>query len=142
MNRKTESASAGDSVAIRINDQIDLNRGDMIVKTGERPKSGNEITLMACWFNERPLKTGFKYVLRHHTNETSCIINSVNYKIDINTLEKNFKAGEIGMNDIANLTIKCSKPLFYDSYRTNNITGSLIIIEEGTNETVGAGMIE
>lgn len=142
MNRNTGSASAGDSVAVRINDQVDVNRGDMIVKPDKLPKSGNDITLMACWFNERPLKTGFKYVLRHHTNEATCVIDSVNYKININTLEKNYEAKEIRMNDIASITIRSSKPLFFDSYRINNVTGSLILIEEGTNETVAAGMIE
>ncbi len=142
MNRNTKSASAGDSVAVRIKDQIDINRGDLIVKTCEQPGSGNDIDLMVCWFNERPLRTGVKYLLRHYTNEASCIIRSVNYKIDINTLEKKPEPGEIRMNDIANITIKTSKPLFYDSYKRNNITGSLIFIEEGTNETVAAGMID
>ena len=114
----------------------------MIVKAGELRESGQDITLMSCWFNEKALKTGHKYLVRNNTSEVSCIIKSVNYKMNINTLEKDPEDLSVNMNDIANISIRTSKPLFYDSFRKNNITGSLVFIEEGTNETVGAGMIE
>jgi sulfate adenylyltransferase subunit 1 len=114
----------------------------MIVKTGELPESGQDITVMTCWFNERPLKSGRRYTVRNNTNETSCMIKSVNYKMNISTLEKDIRDIPVNMNDIANISIRTSKPLFYDSYRKNNITGSIVFIEEGTNETVGTGMIE
>lgn len=135
-------AITGDSVSITLEDQIDISRGDMIVKAGELPQSGQDITLMACWFNEKPLKSGRKYIIRNNTNETTCIITSINYKMNINTLDKETLDLSVNMNDIANISIRTSKPLFYDSYRKNNITGSIIFIEEGLNETAGAGMIE
>jgi sulfate adenylyltransferase subunit 1 len=141
MQKKLTEANAGDSVSFTLDAQIDISRGDMIVKSGELPQSGNDITLMTCWFNERPLKTGGKYLVRNNTNETSCIIKSVNYKMNISTLEKDYSDLNVHMNDISNISIRTAKPLFFDSYKKNNITGSLILIEEGTNETVGAGMI-
>jgi sulfate adenylyltransferase subunit 1 len=142
MEKHSVSATAGDSISITLEDQIDISRGNMIVKAGELPESNQDITLMACWFNERPLITGRRYIVRNNTNETSCIVISVNYKMNINNLERDMKDLSVNMNDIANISIRTSKPLFYDSFRKNNITGSLVFIEEGTNETVGAGMIE
>lgn len=142
MNKHLPYASQGESVTMTILDQIDINRGDMIVRPDELPRNGNDITLMACWFNERPLRTGVKYLLRANSTETSCVVKSVNYKMNIETLERDESDKDIRMNDIANITIRTAKQLFYDSYKTNNITGSLILIEEGTNETIAAGMIE
>jgi sulfate adenylyltransferase subunit 1 len=141
MNEDLPSATAGDSVTISLRDQIDISRGDMIVKTGELPKSGQDITLMTCWFNEKQLKTGGRYLVRNGANETNCVIRTVNYKMNINTLEKDVDDHNVNMNDIASISIRTAKPLYYDPYRQNNITGSLILIEEGTNETVAAGMI-
>ena len=135
-------AIAGDSVTITLEDSIDISRGNLIVKSGDQPQTGQDITLMLCWFNERPLKPGGKYLLRHNTNETTCMIKSVNHRMNIDTLEKDTSELNIRMNDIANVTIRTSQPLSYDSYKKNNITGSLILIEEGANETVAAGMIE
>jgi sulfate adenylyltransferase subunit 1 len=142
MGKRRSFASSGDSISITLEDQIDISRGDMIVKTGEIPEVGQEITLMACWFNERPLKPGGRYIVRNNTNESGCQIKSVNYRMNINTFEKDTDDLAVKMNDIANISIRTSKPLFFDNYRKNNITGSLVFIEEGTNETVGAGMIE
>jgi sulfate adenylyltransferase subunit 1 len=139
--KRLSEASTGDSVCLTLQDPIDISRGDMIVKAGELPHSARDINLMICWFNERQLKTGVKYLVRTNTNETTCIIKSVNYKININNLEKNSTDKDIRMNDISNISIRTSKPLFFDTYVRNNTTGSLIFIEEGTNETVGAGMI-
>ena len=139
---KTLSESiAGDSVAISLEDQIDISRGDMIVASDDLPRISQEINLMICWFNERPLKNGGKYLIRINSNEAGCIIRNVNYRLNINTLEKDTDNTEVNMNDIADITIKTSKPVFYDSYKKNNITGSMIFIDEGTNETVAAGMI-
>ena len=142
MGKSLPAANNGDSVSIVLADQVDIGRGNLIVRTGELPESSQDITLMTCWFNERPLKPGGKYLVRNYSNESQCIIRSVNYKMNINTLEQDTNDKDVKMNDIANITIRTAKPLFYDSYRKNNITGSLIFIEEGTNETVAAGMIE
>jgi sulfate adenylyltransferase subunit 1 len=132
---------AGDSVAISLEDQIDISRGDMLVSTDDVPVISQDINLMICWFNEHPLKVGGKYIIRINSNEAGCIIKSVNYRMDINNLEHDFENTTINMNDIADINIRTSKPIFFDSYKKNNITGSLIFIDEGTNETVAAGMI-
>lgn len=142
MEKSTEDAGTGDSITITLSDQIDINRGNLIVRTNEFPREGQDINLMLCWFNEHPLRPGGKYLLRNYTNETVCVVKNVNYRINIHNLEKENAGQTIGMNDIANVSIRTSKPLFYDSYRKNNTTGSLILIEEGTNETVAAGMID
>ncbi|MCU0405358.1 MAG: GTP-binding protein [Ignavibacteriaceae bacterium] len=133
---------AGDSVTISLEDQIDISRGDMLVSPYAIPKISQDIKLMVCWFNEKPLKVGGRYLVRLNINETGCLIKAVNYKVNINTLEDDFGSTLIKMNDIANIKIMTSKPVFFDSYKKNNITGSLIFIDEGTKETVGAGMIE
>jgi sulfate adenylyltransferase subunit 1 len=139
--KKLDECTAGDSVSICLEDEIDISRGDMLVTSGDIPAISQEINLIACWFNEKSLRPGGKYLLRTNSNEAGCIIKSINYRLDISTLKHDFENISIGMNDIANLTIKTSKPIFFDSYRKNNITGSVIFIDEGTNETVGAGMI-
>ena len=132
---------AGDSVSISLEDQIDISRGDMLVSTDDLPVISQDINLMICWFNEKPMKIGGRYLLRLNSNEAGCIIKSVNYRMNINTLENDLENTVINMNDIAYITIKTSKPVFFDSYKKNNITGSTIFIDEGTNETVAAGMI-
>ena len=142
MNKQLDEVTSGDSVSLLIEDQLDINRGDMIVKADELPFSGLEITVMLCWFNERELKTNVKYLLRNNTHETNCIIKSVNYKMNINTLDRDYSDSSVRMNDIASVVIRCSKIIYYDKYKSNNNTGSLILIEEGTNETIAAGMIE
>jgi sulfate adenylyltransferase subunit 1 len=139
---KTLSESiAGDSVAISLEDHIDISRGDMLVSVNDLPVISQDINLIICWFNERPMKVGGKYLIRNNSNEAGCIIKSVSYRMNINNLEKDYENTVINMNDIADITIKTSKPLFFDSYKKNNITGSIIFIDEGTNETLAAGMI-
>lgn len=136
-----KTATAGDSVTITLEDHIDVSRGDLIVKAGDMPESGQDITLMACWFNERPLQLNGRYIVRNYSNDAGCIIKSVDFKVNIDTLQKETSDVEVKMNEIAEIRIRTSRPLFYDSYKKNNITGSLILVDEGTNETVAAGMI-
>jgi len=132
---------SGESVTISLEDQIDIGRGDMLVSSDDLPVISQDINLMICWFNEHPMKVGGKYLIRLNSNEAGCIIKSVNYRMNINNLEKDYKNTTIYMNDIADINIKTSKPIFFDSYKKNNITGSMIFIDEATNETVAAGMI-
>jgi sulfate adenylyltransferase subunit 1 len=141
MGKTLTKTIAGDSVAISLEDQIDISRGDMLVSPDDIPVISQDINLIICWFNEKPLQAGGKYLLRMNTNEAGCVIKTVNYRMNINTLEKDFEDIEIKMNDIANIRIRTSKPVFFDAYKKNNITGSLILIDEGTNETVASGMI-
>ncbi len=129
------------SITLTLEDDIDISRGDMLVKPDNLPTIDQDLTLMICWFNEKPLQLNSRYVIRHTTNEVRCIIKAVDFKMNINTMEKNPDDKQIRMNDIARIAIKTSKPLFFDSYQKNRYTGGLIFIDETTNETVGAGMI-
>lgn len=129
------------SVTLRLSDDIDISRGDMIVGDDDLPKTGQEIDLMVCWLNEKAMVLGGKYTIRHTTAELRCVIRDVKYKMDINTLEENTKDKNVGLNEIARISIKTTKPIFYDSYVDNHISGSVSIIDEATNNTVGAGMI-
>lgn len=141
MNESLELAFPPQSVTFTLEDDIDISRGDMIVKQNNMPLIGQDITAMICWLNEKPLRPGAKYWIRHTTKEARCIVKEVNFKIDINSLEKNYSDKHIGLNEIAEITLRTTQPLFYDSYRKNKITGSLVLIDEGTNETICAGMI-
>ena len=113
----------------------------MIVPADQKPKVGQEVDLMVCWLSEKPMVLGGKYVIRHTTSELRGIIRAVTYKVNINNLEENREDQSVGLNEIARISLKTSKPIFYDSYKDNHITGSVIIIDEATNNTVGAGMI-
>ncbi|MDP4205732.1 MAG: GTP-binding protein [Bacteroidota bacterium] len=134
-------AGFGESVNITLEDDIDISRGDMIVCSENPPLIGQEITMMVCWFNERPLQPRNKYIIRHTSSEAKCVIRQIEYKVNINTLEQENDCQQLKMNDIACISIKTTKPLFFDEYRKNTITGSVILIDEATNETVAAGMI-
>jgi len=137
-----EEAFPPSSVTILLEDEIDISRGDMIVRENNSPTTGQDIDLMVCWFNDnRPLKQRDKFIIRHTTQELRCIIKEVRYKMNVNTLHRDQEDKTINMNDIARITIRTTKPLYYDSYRRNRITGSLLFVDENTNETVGAGMI-
>ncbi len=136
-----EQAHAPMSVTVLLEDDIDISRGDMIVRENNQPEVSQDVEIMVSWFNERPLQLRGKYTLMHTTKECRCIIKDIQYKLDINTLHRNLEDKDVKMNDIARVTLRTTKPLFADSYRRNRITGSVILIDEGTNETVGAGMI-
>ena len=141
---KTEidEAYAPESVTIELKDDIDISRGDTIVKADDLlPRQGQDITLDVCWFNERPLAVRNKYIVRQTTSESLAIVRSINFKRNIGTLEQE-PATELKMNDIAEIEIHTASPLVYDSYQYNRITGSVIFIDADTNETVGAGMIK
>ena len=105
------------------------------------PLQGNQFDLMICWLSEVPMNPGSKYSLKHTTKDLRCVIKEVKYKIDIDNLEKNYEDKSIGLNEIARISIKTTKPIFYDSYKVNRVTGSVILIDEATNNTVCAGMI-
>ena len=129
------------SVTLLLEDDFDLGRGDMIVREHNKPEVTQDIEVMICWFSDRPLQPNGKYILKHTGSEVRCIIREVRYKLDINTLSRNQHDLNIGMNDIARVFLRTTRPLFTDSYRKNRTTGSLILIDEATNETAGAGMI-
>lgn len=113
----------------------------MIVPADHQPQVSQEVDVMICWLNEKAMVIGGKYVIRHTTSEVRGVIREVVYKVNINNLDHDKEDKSIGLNEIGRVRLKTSKPIFYDSYKENHITGSLIIIDEATNNTVGAGMI-
>ena len=129
------------SATILLEDDLDLSRGDMIVRTNNQPDITQDLEVMVCWFSEKALQERGKYTIMHTTQEARCVIKEIRYKLDINTLHRDLDNKDIRMNDIARVVLRTTKPLFVDEYRKNRITGSIIIIDEGTNNTVGAGMI-
>jgi sulfate adenylyltransferase subunit 1 len=136
-----EVIHAPQSAIITLEDDLDISRGCMIVSSENGIKQSQDIELMVCWLGEKPMVPGGKYIVKHTTSDVKCMIKEFKYKVNINTLEKDFEDRNIGLNDIGCISIRTTKPLFYDSYRQNRFTGSLILIDEATNVTVGAGMI-
>ena len=141
MDGELDEAFPPMSIVMTLNDEIDISRGDMIVRTNNQPHIGQDIELMICWHNDKPLNPRGKYTIRHTSQELRCIVKDVRYKVNINTLHRIEDDLNIKLNDIGRIAIRTTKPLFYDSYRRNRATGSVILIDEFTNETVGAGMI-
>lgn len=129
------------SVIMTMEDDIDISRGDIIVKENNFPKIAQEIDVMLTWMNEKPLKISSKVLIKHTTRETKAIISDILYEVDINTLHKNENINEMNLNSIGRVKIKTALPIFTDSYIKNRITGSLIIIDINTHETIAAGQI-
>lgn len=130
------------SVAIRLEDDIDVSRGDMLVRPNNKPQSVQDLDVMLCWLNNRSPSPRAKYILRHTTKEVRCMIQEIVYKMNINSLHREEEDLEIRANDIARMKIRTTKPLLIDPYEVNRTTGSIILIDEATNETVAAGMIK
>lgn len=141
MDGELEEAFPPMSVVMTLEDEIDISRGDLIAKPGNKPLVGQDLEIMVCWLNARSLDPAKKYVLRHTSREARCLIKDVRYKIDINNLHRMENDRTIGMNDVGRILIRTSIPLSYDKYKANRSTGSLILVDEFTNETVGAGII-
>lgn len=129
------------SVVIRLEDEIDISRGDMLVRANNQPKVTQDVDVMLCWMHPNGPQSRAKYVIRHTTQEARCLIKDIRYKVDINTLHRLEDDKNITINDILRVQLRVTKPLFLDSYKRNRNTGSLILIDEHTNETVAAGMI-
>jgi sulfate adenylyltransferase subunit 1 len=129
------------SVVMTLEDEIDISRGDMLVKANNPPEASQDVEAMVCWFSQKPMETRGKYLLRHTTKETKAIVQELRYQVDIETLHKKEGTSALGMNDIGRISLRTASPLFYDSYRRNRLTGSFILIDPGTHETVAAGMI-
>ena len=136
-----ESAHPPMSVSLTLKDDIDISRGDLIAGIDHPPASSGEITAMICWMNPRPLQINGRYALKHTTKDVKCLVKDVEYVLNINTLKEDRENRKVGMNDIARIRIQTVKPLCFDPYSQNRITGSLILIDEATHETVAAGMI-
>ncbi|MBK8384707.1 MAG: sulfate adenylyltransferase subunit CysN [Accumulibacter sp.] len=133
-------AVAEQSVTLLLADEIDISRGDMIVKTGELPQVTKQIDAMLCWLSESPLDPRRKYLLRHTTRDTKAMLAGIEFRVDINTMERQ-TAELLAMNDIARVRFKLAQPIFADPYAESRGTGAFIVIDESSNNTVGAGMI-
>jgi sulfate adenylyltransferase subunit 1 len=137
-----EQAFAPLSCTMTLEDEIDISRGDMIVKPNNPPEKEQVIEAMICWFSEdTQLQPRGKYHLRHTTKEVKAIVQEIKYKVNINTLHKIEDETTFGLNEIGHVSIRTSAPLLFDSYRRNRQTGSFVLIDSQTNETVAAGMI-
>lgn len=136
-----DKAFAPMSVTITLEDEIDISRGDIIAKPNNRPESEQDVDLMVCWMNQKPVNLNTKFYIRHTTKEVRGVLKEIQYKLDINSLQRLENVDQLVMNDIARVKIRTAQPLSFDSYRKNRITGSIILVDEGTNETVAAGMI-
>jgi sulfate adenylyltransferase subunit 1 len=134
-------AHAPMSVSITLEDDIDVGRGDMIVRSNNKPDASQDIEVMLCWLNNNSAKPNAKYTIKHTSNDQKAMIKEVVYKIDINSLDRVTDNKVLNMNDISKVKLRTTKPLMVDSYRENRITGSVILVDDTTNETVAAGMI-
>ncbi len=137
-----ERAFPPESVTVLLDDDFDLSRGDMIVRANNKPEITQDVEIMLVWFDsDKPLQLKGKYTLMHTSQQVRCVVKEIRYKLDINSLHRLEEETDIHMNDVARVVLRTTKPLFVDAYRKNRITGSLILVDEGTNNTVGAGMI-
>lgn len=138
--QQLERAIHEQSVTLLLEDEIDISRGDMIVKSAELPESVKQIDATVCWLSETPMSPARTYLVRHTTREAKAKIARIDYRLDVNTLEQQ-SVTSLAMNDIARITLKLAQPIVADRYASNRATGAFIIIDESTNNTVGAGMI-
>lgn len=134
-------AFAPQSIAMTLEDEIDISRGDMIVKANNPPHQSQDIEAMICWFSNTPLLARNKVIIRHTTKETKAIVQAIQYKVDVNTLHKQEDSTDLKLNEIGRISLRTAAPLFYDSYQKNRNTGSFILIDPRTDETLAAGMI-
>jgi len=139
--KEIDEAFSPMSVTITLTDELDISRGDMIVRPNNQPTMEQDIDVMFCWLNKKDLRPRAKYYIRHSTNEAKALIRDIKYKVDINTLHRIEDDKVIKMNDLFRATIRVTKPLLHDPYKKNKSTGSIILVDEFTNETVAAGMI-
>ncbi|MDA9906526.1 GTP-binding protein [Cyclobacteriaceae bacterium] len=140
-NGPLSEAFAPMSVVIQLTDDVDVSRGDMLVRSNNQPDLNQDIEIMMCWLDNKAPHPKSKYIIKHTTSEAKAIIKNIRYKLDVNTLHRNVENLNIGMNDVARVQLRTTKPLLTDAYRKNRTTGSIILIDESTHETVAAGMI-
>jgi bifunctional enzyme CysN/CysC len=129
------------SVVVRLADELDISRGDMLCRPRNRPTSGQDLSAMVCWMAERPLAKGTKLAIKHTTRWARALVRNLDYRLDVNTLHRDSSAETLELNDIGRIDLRTTVPLFYDEYRLNRATGSFVLVDEGSNTTVAAGML-
>jgi len=140
--KEVDEAFAPQPVVIQLNDDIDISRGDTIVKSDNLPQINNELEVLLCWLDEKPLQAGNKYFLQHNSRLVKAVVRSIEYKLDVNSLQQQPVAGGIKLNEVVKATIKTASPLVYDAYDKINENGSAILIDETSNSTVAAIMLQ
>ncbi|MFZ0708909.1 MAG: GTP-binding protein [Terrimicrobiaceae bacterium] len=136
-----QEAFSPQSVTLVLEHDIDVSRGDVFVDPNDLPGASAELHAKVCWMHPRPLQRGRKYFLKHMTQTVQAVVTAIEHRINVSTLDTEPETPELAMNDIGEIRLRTSKPLIFDSYATNRLTGSFILIEQGTNATVGAGML-
>jgi sulfate adenylyltransferase subunit 1 len=139
-DRRLASAVSEQSVTVLLDRELDISRGDLLVRVGEAPPQARTLDAILCWLHERPLEQGRRYLVRHTTREAKAALAEIAWRIDVNTLERG-AASSLVLNDIARVSLKLAQPVFADPYAENRATGAFIVVDETTNDTVGAGMI-
>jgi bifunctional enzyme CysN/CysC len=129
------------SVTMRLEDDIDVSRGDLICRPHNAPTAARELDAMVCWLGEEPLRPGRRYAIKHTTRNARAVVDELRYRVDVDSLHRDESAECLGLNEIGRLRLRCSTPLLVDEYRRNRSTGSFILIDEATNDTVGGGMV-
>jgi len=130
------------AVTVRLADEIDISRGDMICRPHNQPHNGQDVDAMICWMSEQTaLANGAKFHLKHTTRSVKALVKDLHYRLDVNTLHRDHEATSLGLNEIGRVSLRTTAPLFFDDYRRNRTTGSFILIDEASNSTIGAGMI-
>ena len=129
------------SVSVRLADEIDISRGDMLARPNNLPTVTQDVDAMVCWFSEQPMRAGATYLVKHTTRSAKARVQQLHYRLDVNSLHRDESESALTLNDLGRVSLRTAVPLFVDEYRRNRITGSFIMIDEGTFETVGAGMI-
>jgi sulfate adenylyltransferase subunit 1 len=142
MDSVRDAAAAGDSVTLLLADELDVSRGDMLVDVVRQPRPVRAFEAKLCWLSDEPLAAQGRYLLRHSTRTVKAKFASINYRVEVNTLGREPVAGSVRMNDIVHAALAVQQPVFVDSYAVDRATGAFILIDEATNQTVAAGMIE
>jgi bifunctional enzyme CysN/CysC len=130
------------SVTVRLADQLDVSRGDLICRPHNQPTVGQDLDAMVCWMTDKPVVPGDFFALKHTTRWVRAVVRDIHYRLDVNTLHRDESASSLGLNDVGRVSLRVTQPLYYDSYRRNRQTGSFILAAEDTNVTVGAGMLQ
>jgi sulfate adenylyltransferase subunit 1 len=137
-----EEAHAGQAVILHLEDDIDISRGDVLVRTENPPRLSQDLEVLLCWMDSKPLKAGNRYLIQHNSRRIKSVVKEIEYRLDVNSLNKEEGIESVGLNEIVRAKIKTASPLAYDLYKDLRVNGGLILIDETSNVTVGACMIQ
>jgi bifunctional enzyme CysN/CysC len=136
-----DEAFAPMAVTVRLADDLDVSRGDLICRPGNVPQTTQDLDALVCWMTDEPLRPRQRLVVKHTSRTVRAVVKELAYRLDVNTLHRDLEATELGLNDIGRVKLRTTQPLFVDDYNRNRVTGRFILVDEATNATVGAGML-